>query len=98
MFFCVFGKKTPANISTGRGNKSFCSKGKKNKKKKEKKENTRLKLNHICAKKGTKGESLKKKWEKLEFDRLSNSIKQDKTLASNGDFNLSKLEGRLQGW
>lgn len=37
MFFCVFSNKTDANISTGRGNKSFCSKAKK---KKGKKENT----------------------------------------------------------
>lgn len=35
-----------------------------------------------------------KVWEKLECDLfVTNSIKQDKALTSNGSFNLSKLEG-----
>ena len=38
-------------------------------------------------------------WEKLECDLfVTNSIKQDKALTSNGSFAFSKFEGGLKGW
>lgn len=101
ILFHLFSNKIAAHSLVGRGNNQ------KNLKKKPKpkppktlKKNTPLKSNQsfiFVWKKGSKGE-LKKFGDKLECDQfVTNSMKQDKILTSNGSFNLSVFEGGLKG-